>query len=104
MWMFARQPDYFAVAFGGTWLATNLYNVAAYMADARDLDLPLVNVGGGEADHDWNFILSAVGLLPWDTVLAAVVRVLAFLAAWGSVAAGAWMLWCMARPSSAPRK
>jgi len=95
-WMFARQPDYFASAFGGTWLATNLYNVATYMADARELDLPLVNVGGGEADHDWNYMLSAVGLLEWDTRLAALVRIAAFLAAWSSVAAGGWMLWRMA--------
>lgn len=99
MWMFARQPDYFAAAFCGTWLSTNLYNVATYMADAREMDLPLVTVGGGEAGHDWNFIFSAVGLLPWDTALAALVRVAAFLVAWGSIAAGGWMLWRMARRS-----
>lgn len=99
MWMFARQPDYFAMAFCGTWLSTNLYSVATYMADAREMDLPLVTVGGGEAEHDWNYLLSAVGLLPWDTTLAALVRVAAFLVAWGSIAAGGWMLWRMARRS-----
>jgi hypothetical protein len=98
-WMFARQPDYFAVSFSGTWLATNLYNVATYMADARELDLPLVSVGGGEADHDWNFMLSALHLLDWDTRLAGVVRVLAFVLAWSSVAAGGWMLRLMATRS-----
>jgi hypothetical protein len=98
-WMFALQPDYFAAAFCGTWLATNLYNVATYVADAREMDLPLVTVGGGEAGHDWNFILSATGLLAWDTRLAGLVRVVAFLVAWGSIAAGAWMLWRMARRS-----
>ncbi len=91
-WMFAGQPDYFASVFCGTWLATNLYGVATYMADARELDLPLVSVGGGDADHDWNFMLSAVGLLNWDTRLALLVRVLAFLIAWISVAAGGWLL------------
>jgi hypothetical protein len=96
-WMFSRQPDYFAAAFCGSWLATNLYSIATYMADARELDLPLVNVGGGEGDHDWNYMLASVGLLQWDTVLAALVRVVAFLVAWGSVAAGAWMLWRMRR-------
>jgi hypothetical protein len=97
MWMFSRQPDYFAAAFCGTWLATNLYSVATYVADAREMDLPLVTVGSGDADHDWNFILSTVGLLAWDSALAAVVRVIAFLVAWAAVAAGAWMLWRMAR-------
>jgi hypothetical protein len=91
-WMFARQPDYFACAFCGSWLATNLYNVATYMADARELDLPLVNVGGGEVDHDWSFMLSAVGLLDFDTRLAAVVRLLTFVIAWTSIGAGGWML------------
>lgn len=96
MGMFARQPDYFAVTFCGTWLASNLYNVANYVADAREMDLPLVTVGGGEAEHDWNFMLSAVGLLEWDTRLAALARILAFVVAWASVAAGAWVLWRMA--------
>ncbi len=90
--LFFRQPDYFAVAFCGSWLATNLYNVATYMADARELDLPLVSVGGGEGDHDWNFMLSAVGLLNQDTHLATLVRLLAFVVAWGSIAAGGWLL------------
>jgi hypothetical protein len=99
--MFARQPDYFASAFCGGWLSMNLYNVATYMADARELDLPLVNVGGGEGDHDWNYMLAAVGLLEQDTRLAALVRVAAFLVMWGSVAAGAWMLWRMARSAPA---
>jgi hypothetical protein len=101
MYLFSRQPDYFAATFCGTWLATNLYNVATYMADARELDLPLVTVGGGDADHDWNFMLSAVGLLDWDTRLAAVVRLLAFVVAWAAVAVGAWMLWRMAAPVGA---
>jgi hypothetical protein len=98
--MFARQPDYFACAFCGGWLSMNLYNVATYMADARELDLPLVNVGGGEGDHDWNYMLATVGLLDWDTRLAALVRILAFLIMWGSLAAGSWMLWRMARARS----
>ena len=104
IYMFSRQPDYFAAAFCGTWLATNLYNVATYMADARELDLPLVNVGGGEAEHDWSFMLSAVGVLEWDTRLAALVRLLAFVVAWTSVAAAAWMLWRMAAPPRAGRR
>jgi hypothetical protein len=79
----------------GSWLATNLYGIATYAADARELDLPLANVGGGEAAHDWNFMLEAVGLLSLDTTIAALFRLIAFAVAWSSVAAGAWMLWRM---------
>ena len=92
--LFLGQPDYFALPVCGVWLSTNLYHVATYMADARALTLPLVTVGaeGGEVEHDWNYMLSALGLLGWDIRLAALVRVLAFLSMWGSIAAGVWVL------------
>lgn len=97
--MFVRQPDYYAAAFCGGWLSMNLYNVATYVADARELDLPLVSVGGGESEigHDWNYLLAELHLLPYDTTLAALLRVLAFALMWGSIALQAWMLWRMAR-------
>lgn len=48
------------------WLGESLLNVARYMADARDLALPLV--GGGE--HDWNELFFRFGLLGRDSVSA----------------------------------
>ncbi len=95
--LFVRQPDWFAVPFCGVWLADNLYGVAAYMGDARALELPLVSVGGGEVDHDWNYLLDALGLLEFDTALAAAVRALAFAAMALSLAGMGWVLWTMAR-------
>jgi hypothetical protein len=93
--MFRRQRDFFAIAVAGVWLATNLYGVATYMADARALDLPLVNVGGGEGDHDWNYMLATLGLLQWDTRLAGLLRFVTFFVMWSSLAAGAWICWRM---------
>ncbi len=46
------------------WVGENLVNVSVYMADARDLALPLV--GGG--DHDWNELFYRFGLLGEDSV------------------------------------
>jgi len=46
------------------WAGENLVNVSVYMADARDLALPLV--GGG--DHDWNELFYRFGLLGADSV------------------------------------
>lgn len=97
--MFLRQPDYFAVSVCGAWLATNLYNVAAYIADARAQVLPLVSVGDCVACHDWAYLLGTLGLLRLDTALAFLTRMLAFLALWSSLAVGAWMLRRMAVPS-----
>jgi hypothetical protein len=98
--MFARQPDWFAVSVCGTWLATNLYSVATYVADARAMALPLVTVGSGECFdncHDWNYLLGTLHLLPLDTTIGFLIRALAFGVAWGSVAAGVFMLRLMVR-------
>src|SRR5262249_30280440 len=46
------------------WIGENLVNVSVYMADARDLALPLV--GGG--DHDWNELFYRFGLLGQESV------------------------------------
>ncbi len=100
-WLFLRQPDYFAVPFCGAWLADNLYGVAAYMGDARAMELPLVSVGGGEADHDWNYMLGALGLLNFDTALAAFVRAAAFILMAASIAGMAWVIWTIARAKRA---
>lgn len=102
-WMFLRQPDYFAVPVCGVWLADNLYGVAAYMGDARAQELPLVTVGGGEAEHDWGYMLGSLGLLKLDTTFAAFLRLAAFALAWSSLAAGGWILWKMARSAAASR-
>ena len=88
--LFARQKDWFAVTVGVFWLGTNFVDVAVYMADARDLLLPLVSTGGGEIIHDWNYLLDSVGLLGRDHALAAGVRklgVITMLAGMGSGAA-----------------
>jgi hypothetical protein len=46
------------------WLGESLINVSIYMADARDLAMPLV--GGG--DHDWNELFYRFGLLGEESV------------------------------------
>jgi len=52
------------------WLYT-----ATYMADARAMVLPLVTTGDPEfARHDFNAIFSSLGVLDYDTAIAAVVR------------------------------
>lgn len=98
----ARLPDWFGVSFCGVWLAVNLYEVARYVADARAMLLPLVTIGGGDARHDWNFLLGEFGLLRADTFLAGALRVVAFLVMWGSIGAGAWLLFRIRRAAAQP--
>jgi len=66
------------------WLYT-----ATYMADARAMALPLVTTGDPDfVEHDWNTIFSSLGLLQYDTTIAAVVRSLGWC---GMVACPAWL-------------
>ena len=54
------------------WLYT-----ATYMADARAQVLPLVTTGDPEfAEHDWFRIFTDMGVLEYDTKIAAVVRLI----------------------------
>jgi hypothetical protein len=57
------------------WFFENFLNIARYMADARKLQLPLV--GGG--DHDWNTILTHWDILMYETRIAAVLKVIAWI-------------------------
>lgn len=62
------------------WLASSLGNLAAYIADARDMDLPLVSLGDGEdVVHDWNYLLEHAGALTRDAQFAAWCRMSGWL-------------------------
>ena len=93
-WLLYRQRDYFGVAVAGAWEAFSLWNLATYVGDARAMELPLV---GFVADpiHDWNWLLSKLGILTWDRGLAALIRVLAFSIWIASLVLGFWLCWNM---------
>jgi hypothetical protein len=84
---FHRQTTGFVFSlffFFENWLYT-----ATYMADARAQVLPLVTTGNAEfAEHDFFRIFSDLGVLNYDTTIAAVVR----LAGWcGMVTIVIWL-------------
>jgi hypothetical protein len=94
---FYRQNDFFSITLCFCWLSVSIFEVAVYMADARQMNLPLVSPFGGGEDiiHDWNYILSKGHLLHYDTTLAFLLRCGASLLMLGSLAAGFWLLWQM---------
>ena len=94
--VFCRQRDYFALSFSFGWLATNLFETANYIADARAMVMPLVSPFGGEVWHDWNYLLSRAGWLAWDHALAGWVRAAGAVSMVVGLAYGAWVLWEMA--------
>jgi len=66
---FAFRQEIYSSAVTLFWVGKNFFNVSVYLRDARDMSLPLVNIGGGEVIHDWHYLLSTMGLLRWDRVL-----------------------------------
>ncbi|MBU0467588.1 MAG: hypothetical protein KKD07_10025 [Candidatus Omnitrophica bacterium] len=74
-----KEPFCIALCFG--WLSTSLFDIATYAADARSMALPLVSPFGfgGNITHDWNFLLSRVGLINYDWLVARCFRSGAFV-------------------------
>jgi hypothetical protein len=75
------------------WLYT-----ATYMADARAQELPLVTTGDPDfVEHDFHAIFSSLGVLDYDTKIAAVIRILGWC---GMLACVAWLAVRVLRDSS----
>lgn len=80
MWfLWAKQRDWFGVAFCLAWLATNFYGIGIYVADARTKQLVLVAPGLGMtvdgSIHDWAYLLGELGWLRADELLGNLMRV-----------------------------
>lgn len=101
--IFLRRGDRFAACFAAAWLGINLVEVAVYLGDARAQVLPLVTVGGGEAMHDWTYLLGRLRCLGQDEKIAGVVRGAGLLLHAGAVIAGGWVTLVMATNRRPPR-
>lgn len=97
MFNFYRQRDFFAITLCFGWLSTNFFNISAYIADARRLELPLVApFGGGDSIvHDWEFLLSKMHVIKFDILIASIVRIFAMSSMMVCILSGAWLLWRM---------
>ncbi len=67
---FFLKQDYFSTCFSLFWVADNIINVSVYMRDAQMMQLPLLGEDG--VIHDWNWLLSHTGLLPYTSILGTV--------------------------------
>lgn len=96
---FVLQREPYGTAFCSFVFFQNFLHIGPYMADARAQLLPLVTVGGGEAQHDFYYLFGRLGLLPYDTMVGGSVG---FLGWAGMLAAMVW-LWGRYRKSPEPR-
>jgi hypothetical protein len=86
---FVLQRQFFSSAVTFFWIGQNLFNISVYVKDAQTMDLPLISVGGSDNTiHDWNYILSRLGLLRWDHAVGNTIYVLGIVVIAASVVAG----------------
>jgi hypothetical protein len=81
-----REGASFALC--GIWLCENFLNISRYMADARQLALPLVGGKNPEDAHDWLEIFTRWGVLQQDARIAGFVTFLGWV---GILAILAWL-------------
>lgn len=98
-YLLVKQRDPFGATVCLFWMGTAFWHTAAYAGDARAQALPLVSpFGPVDVDsHDWTYMLMRVGKLSQDTEIARDFRTVARILMVGSMVAGAWVLWIMAR-------
>jgi hypothetical protein len=88
---FFSQLQTTAFAFCMFFFFENWLYTAGYMADARAMQLPLVTTGDPDfVEHDWHTIFNSLGVLQYDTTIAAVVR---FLGWCGMLCTVGWLGW-----------
>jgi hypothetical protein len=77
------------------WWGQSLMDLAPYVADARALRLPLLGgrTGAEVEGHDWEYLLTALGLLEHDVVIGKLAFALGALTALGALGWGAAVLW-----------
>jgi hypothetical protein len=65
------------------WVGESIVNVSVYAADAAAMDLPLI--GGSDSVHDWNYLLSRLGMLSATVTIGRMIRLTGagtIIAAW----------------------
>lgn len=83
---FFRERQFAGFIFCAFFFFENWLYTATYMADARAMALPLVTTGNSDyVEHDWNTIFTGLGLLQYDTTIAAVIRFLGWCGMLGCV-------------------
>ncbi len=71
LYFFATQQK-FSGALCLLWVGQSILNVSVYAADAKLMQLELL--GGDGVIHDWNYLLSTLGLLKYTSSIAAIIH------------------------------
>src|SRR5512139_3011874 len=78
---FVWHFKYYSAAIVLFWLGQSIINVYVYAADAQVMQLVLISglTGSEGSFHDWNYMLSSLGLLGSTKTVAGIIRVIGSL-------------------------
>ena len=90
-----KNRDPFAASVATWWAGESLLDLAPYVADARALALPLLGgrTGAEVEGHDWEYLLTTLGLLGRDVALGRATFALGAFLMVASIAWGGGALW-----------
>src|ERR1700742_4613147 len=69
---FYRREQPFSAALSLFWVGESILNVSVYAGDSIRMQLPLL--GGPDTIHDWNYLLTQMGLLAATPKIAGIIR------------------------------
>ncbi len=93
---FLSKRDHFSASVGLWWLGQSFMDIAPYMDDARAGQLMLLGgVTGSEVEdfHDWEIILSRLGMMEYDHLIARISFGCGAVFILASLAWGGWVLY-----------
>lgn len=67
---FLRAREFFGIVFCFSWLALSFQHSAWYCSTATEMGLVIGHIGEGELYHDWNYMLSHLGILDYDFTIS----------------------------------
>jgi hypothetical protein len=90
---FVKREDVFAAAVCAWWAGQNLIVLGPYIADARALQLVLLggHTGAEVEGHDWEAILTSLGLLRYDRTLGYAAHWVGTLTMVSAIGLAAWI-------------
>jgi len=89
---FFRSREYFGVTFCFSWLALSVFHSSWYCGTATESGLVIGQIGESELYHDWNYMLSKIGLLDYDFVVSRYLWNISLLLATFSILSGTWVI------------
>lgn len=88
-----KSQDFFGLSFLFAWYAESLSNVSQYCASAEEMGLVIGAIGSMDLYHDWNYMLSSLGLLSYDQSIASFIKLIAWCSFFCFLTSGIWLIW-----------